>query len=360
MSELLELGLLVLGLFLGVVLFSNIALPLVYGLPRASYWATRGWVIWRAPFLYLVAPASWVVVIALMTWGIQALSPDAANYLRTSWGLSTGVGVGVVITVLRAVFSRSSHADMNEDFVAFVRPYLTDKGAAAAGFNELGDSSRSAVELAGTARTVSRPGKVEHERLELAMDFDLQLGMGAAAVRWQSLTPHPFLQDSLARIALVALLYGRTLHTHAPTRGELFQRVEKAAKMLLEGSTTFELDNWNIRAGGLSFTIWPWLIVSPEEVTKAKTYVATLLSVPSDKLALDLHMAFGQEKVLAPSAPMIALFTVSQELDQQHRRKLGATLLAMNAYYGSPEAAGKGMRSREQEAFQAALPNLLA
>ena len=75
----------------------------------------------------------------------------------------------------------------------------------------------------------------EYERAEIMMKYDLQLCWGQGAVRWTTLKEYDYLPGSLARIALVAALYGRTLSNHAPSRTELFHRVDAAAHGLVEG-----------------------------------------------------------------------------------------------------------------------------
>ena len=203
--------------------------------------------------------------------------------------------------------------------------------------------------------------RVEYERAEILMHYDLQLGFGQAAVQWTTLREYDYLPGALARIALVAALYGRTLSNHAPTRTELFHRVGDAVHGLLEGDDSPRLTEWYIEPGGIPFRVWPWLIISDAEtVPEPKVYVATLYTKLKDRPLLHLKMALGMEKILAPSALLIALFAICQELDQVHRKKLGATLLSMNSYYETPENAGRIRLEIRGEALRAALPTLLA
>jgi len=62
--------------------------------------------------------------------------------------------------------------------------------------------------------------------------------------------------------------------------------------------------------------------------------------------------------ILTPVAALLSLCVLSKELDEQSLISLGKTLLQMNRYWGSPEAASR--IGSEVEAFKGALPVLLA
>jgi hypothetical protein len=65
------------------------------------------------------------------------------------------------------------------------------------------------------------------------MKFDIWSGQGIAALRWMVTRPHSELSEERCRIALVALLYARILVIHHETRGELFDRMARAARAVL-------------------------------------------------------------------------------------------------------------------------------
>lgn len=202
----------------------------------------------------------------------------------------------------------------------------------------------------------------DYLRLEILMDTDaprlLQGQTPTAFVRWRTLSPHPFLSTDRARIALTALLYGRILFAHEETRTELFQRVQRAAEKLADGEPTFPVERWRLQAGGMSFPIWPWRIVNPTEFKSPKVYIATLTGREDGRrLAIQLNMALGLERMLAPASALIPLFTLSKELDAQDRRRLGNVLRAMNKFYGTPERSAELLS--EVAAFSAAQPLLL-
>jgi hypothetical protein len=171
------------------------------------------------------------------------------------------------------------------------------------------------------------------------------------------LRPHPTLGYDEARIALAALLYGRMLLAHAETRSELYGRVAAAARAAASDGVPFDFAPWTLPAGDGQFVIWPWQWQSPDTIDgKIRTYVATLRGDRKGGLWAHVKMAWGLERVLAPSSALLALQGLSRELPGEDRRRLALVVLAMHAYYGSPECAAS-LRS-DVRAVEAALPSL--
>jgi hypothetical protein len=85
-------------------------------------------------------------------------------------------------------------------------------------------------------------GLTDHLKLDVLMKFDILSGQGVAALRWIVMRPHASLSDEQCRVALVTLLYARTLVNNNETRVELFARMASAARRVLEGDgkLTFE------------------------------------------------------------------------------------------------------------------------
>ena len=190
--------------------------------------------------------------------------------------------------------------------------------------------------------------------LKLYMDFNLRTGLGAAATVWDTMDDgHPNLYAPRDNYALIALLYGRTLSNHAPTRVELFNRMGDIASKLITNNPKLEIEDWRISVAGISFTIWPWKIIPVQNLKKPKIYSASLLEAAHNKVRLDLKMALGQEKILSPSAPLLALDSIAGMLSASGLNMLGQTLLAMNDFYGSPKKA-KGF-AREGYAIDSAI-----
>ncbi len=222
------------------------------------------------------------------------------------------------------------------------------KGARIPLDNVLGSVAPDAVRT--TART-------EHLRLETLMDYDLDLSRGRAAVRWQILTPHSTLSEDQTRIALAALQYARILAVHEEITAELFRRVAIGAQGLIDGDPVLRLDPWQLENHGLCFQLWPWTMARLEELEGSNTYIATLQQRHKGNLGIDLKMSLGEERVLAPASALIALYALSEVLDENGRALLGKTICAVNAHLIKSGTLGQLLS--DEEALEAAMPVLL-
>lgn len=195
-------------------------------------------------------------------------------------------------------------------------------------------------------------------RLDVAMDFSLDSGRGRAAVNWLQIREVPTLSSTQQAIAAAVLIYGRTLFvTNEENRRELFARVHNAA-VALRQSGLFVLTDWSLEAGGRQFWIWPWAIEPTTVPIRGKTYSATLRASKGGSLFIKLKVPLGLDRVLAPSAALIVLHVLSSQLEGGDLQRLAGTLLAVNEYYGHPDAA-KAIGS-DTKAFTSALPHLLS
>jgi hypothetical protein len=192
-------------------------------------------------------------------------------------------------------------------------------------------------------------------KMTVGMQYDTVIGYGIASVEIEVLGKHARLGENELKISAAALLYGRTLVNHAETRTALFERVGTAANALIQGSEKFTTTVWDLKIAGRSFRIWPWEF-SQTRLNKAKNYVATVQRLRGDDLGINLKMAFGLERVLAPSAPLIAISTVVDLLKPNERVLLGHTLACMNVVYETPEGASYIMS--DATAFNAAFRNV--
>jgi hypothetical protein len=199
-------------------------------------------------------------------------------------------------------------------------------------------------------------GLTEHLKLEVLMKFDIRSGQGVGALRWIVTRPHASLSDEQSRIALVALLYARTLVNHQETRGELFDRMAQAARRVLQGDGKLTFEPWHLQVAGKDFSIWPWALTEPGRVADAKSYTATLQSTAGGSLAIHLKMALGQVRILAPSSALIAASGLATALNDTDRARLAGVVLGINAHYQSSDTVGLGS---ESGALAAAMPALV-
>lgn len=198
-----------------------------------------------------------------------------------------------------------------------------------------------------------KPSSVEVIRHDLIMSYSPTDGIGWAASRWTNLASEdPDLQQ--LRPLLVALLYIRILASHAETRTPLFELVDAASKQVVrdEGRTGFVFPEWMLSVGfGVpEQRIWPWAVddwsTLPPALSEPKVYSSTLHAFPESKRwGIDLTMANGQERILAPASVLVAITSFTQITGQDEQYELALLLWQINQYYGSPNRIHVGSES---------------
>ena len=108
-----------LGMFLGIIYFSTVLLPLIYGLPKSLYLAMRGELRWRSPFKYVFAASAWFIGFVLVGFAATSLSPDIMKSFEKSEGRVLGSIIGVVVCFWRTAMNPSVQEDMAADFAQF-------------------------------------------------------------------------------------------------------------------------------------------------------------------------------------------------------------------------------------------------
>jgi hypothetical protein len=211
----------------------------------------------------------------------------------------------------------------------------------------------------GFLKNLFGPRGEEAMRLDILMQYFVLNGFGSAALRWHD----PMNGGEPIKAALVALLYGRILCIQKEARSELFARVDALAKenVRTKGAAGFEFQPWILQVGmgGGAQTLWPWEMKNPY-LAKPKIYSAVLRvgrptwMAPSDAF-LDLTMAWGLERILAPSAALIAIAGFSRECQRETRHFLALFLSQMNQFWGSPDRIALGTDARAYAAAHQAL-----
>jgi hypothetical protein len=210
------------------------------------------------------------------------------------------------------------------------------------------------------SKLLGAPTPIDVMRADLFMEYHPLTRTGAAAVEWIPLAS----DDPNLRPFLVALLYARILVAHAETRAKLFQMVDELSKQNVrdEGHTGFPFPDWTLHvgAGVPDQRIWPWVLHdSPNALSEPKVYRATLQAFQGPAtpghFGIHLKMAFGQERILAPASPLIAIMSYAESTDQEGRYELAVLLWQINEFYGSPDSVRMGSESKALAAATAAI-----
>jgi hypothetical protein len=194
-------------------------------------------------------------------------------------------------------------------------------------------------------------------RIEIMMDYSGPIwgneDKGTAAIRWSMLAsdlPEELL--SPFRAALIALLYAEALVIQDVTRGQLGSCVNNAVHRFIQSSddtARLDFDEWNVKAGGKLFPIWPWVIVDTDAFNQRilstkpalgcpRTYTATLKAGPRTSSAPEglwafIEMPLGQELACVPSAPLIAAYSFGATNNRVIVSGLCVLLHNVNRYY---------------------------
>lgn len=115
-----------LGFAFGLVVSAQIFLPLLVGIPRALRLVARGHLRATVCARILVAPITWVLVIALL--GVLWPSAREAVYANTALNLGANLGT---LAILVSLFTAKGRGECVEDLQKLDEAFLTESGHAA-------------------------------------------------------------------------------------------------------------------------------------------------------------------------------------------------------------------------------------
>jgi hypothetical protein len=167
-------------------------------------------------------------------------------------------------------------------------------------------------------------------RMTMNMEFYTMNGFGVANIEWYEDKNPTDLSRTQLKILCVTALYARILVSHKEIRQELLERVSQAAQTFTTANR-FVFEDWYFSAAGSRLQLWPWQF---GETFKPKKYEATIFQ-KGGSLGFNLKMAWGLERILAPSSVMIAVASLSSELADDGNMLLGRGLLSVKNEYAN-------------------------
>ena len=127
MNLLIEGMLFTVGALFAIWWFGLVVLPVIYGFPLSFFWAMRGWVKWYTPFLFLINPFLWSALLFGLAYILLVSDLIVAVYIYNSVGSFLGQWFGMLLCIGRIIFSKSAQKDIRDDYIDFVKHYLTGK-----------------------------------------------------------------------------------------------------------------------------------------------------------------------------------------------------------------------------------------
>ena len=121
MDFFIQAGLFVAGFVFGILWFSGIWLPLIYGLPKSLWLVLKRKLRWTTPFKYLVSPIVWSLVLVSIAWGLLEWAPNVGKLLAESGAFNLASVMAIGFSLLNCIFSKSTRADLRGDFDKFVQ-----------------------------------------------------------------------------------------------------------------------------------------------------------------------------------------------------------------------------------------------
>jgi hypothetical protein len=117
-------GLFLVGVSLGVLWFRKLALPLLYTVPRASWWTLKGRLRWWTVPLSLVSPFLWSAAFVAALYLLLRFAPDVFEHLYSSASFFVGLWFGISVGTFRALGTKSGRQKLHDNFLDFVRPWF--------------------------------------------------------------------------------------------------------------------------------------------------------------------------------------------------------------------------------------------
>lgn len=100
-----------LGFFIGLIISAQVFLPIIMGVPFATWLILKGQMRVTAYFKLLVAPIFWLVILFVIGW----FFPNAASWVFNNTPLNIAANMGTLL-ILLSPFSTKTRQDFFSDF----------------------------------------------------------------------------------------------------------------------------------------------------------------------------------------------------------------------------------------------------
>lgn len=105
----------VVGLIVGVFVYSQMVLPLIYGLPVATYMVSKGKMRPMGILVQFVTPLIWIIGLMILGFILAIIWPSLGEFLGGNPSFLGGTTIGFFF-VLWGLLTKKGRADIRKDF----------------------------------------------------------------------------------------------------------------------------------------------------------------------------------------------------------------------------------------------------
>lgn len=111
-----------LGFIVGLFVYTQIVLPIIYGLPKAIYWYAQKRVRFMAIISMIITPIIWIVGLGILGIVMNLFSPNIYNFLVSNGAFNLGSTLGLLV-LLANFLTKKGRIDMRDDFESSMARY---------------------------------------------------------------------------------------------------------------------------------------------------------------------------------------------------------------------------------------------
>lgn len=116
------------GFTVGIFIYAQMFLPILYSFPRSIYLYFKGQLRFIAIPLQFVAPIIWTIVLIVFGFLLASFAPSVLAFTQTNSGFLFGTWVSLPVLLFQSFISRKGRADMRADFDQANAKYFTESG----------------------------------------------------------------------------------------------------------------------------------------------------------------------------------------------------------------------------------------
>ncbi len=122
MQIILNIIFLIIGFIVGLFIYAQIVLPIIYGLPKSIYRFAKKQVRFMAIISMLTTPVIWLVGLGILGIIMHKFAPSIYNFVVNNGAFNLGSTLGL-LTIIANLFTKKGRADMSDDYESSIARY---------------------------------------------------------------------------------------------------------------------------------------------------------------------------------------------------------------------------------------------